>query len=565
MMLTPEASTIRIPHDWTPRTYQRGLWDYLEAGGRRAVAAWHRRSGKDSVAVNWTAVAAMQRVGVYYHMAPEKEHARKIIWDNVDAQGRRVIDQAFPKALRETSNENEMKIRLANGSVWQVVGSDSYDSLVGTNPVGLVFSEYSRANPAAWDFMRPILAENGGWALFISTPLGQNHFADLYETAKATPGWFAQVLTVDDTQVISPEALEADRADMVPSLFKQEYFCSFAGAVEGSYYGEYLERAEQDGRIASVPWEPALPVNTAWDLGVDDQTSIWFWQRHGKELRLIDYYKASGAGFDHYAKHLAAKPYAYGQHLLPHDIEVREMSSGRSRKQELAGLGIKATAVPRLSVEDGIQAVRSVLAQCWFDASKCARGIKALKAYRTEYDPKTGTNRQRPQHDWTSHAADAFRYLAVGLQTVDRRDADAHRPPPRVLHEAPKGGQQWVGGGHPWDGWFMPPAGEQAVVRRNPRVLHEALGGGASEIWRAPPPRSTAPLTGMQQIEKIPVGSEGHYIVPGAIANDGRQLWGVHLPDGAQAINVWGRDKAERAVAELCETGSIDVARLKRA
>jgi hypothetical protein len=295
----------------------------------------------------------MQRVGVYYHAAPEAAHARKIVWDAVDARGRRVIDQAFPRELRETTNENEMKIRLANGSLWQVVGSDSYDSLVGTKPVGLVFCEYSRANPAAWDFMRPILAENGGWALFISTPLGQNHFADLYEMARKTDGWFAQVQTVDDTKTISQAALDADRADMAPSLFKQEYFCSFAGAV-------HFERADKEGRVATVPWEPALPVNTAWDLGIDDCTSIWFWQRHGKELRLIDYYEASGAGLEHYTKELAARPYSYAQHLLPHDVEVTELSTGRSRKQMLSSLGLKVTTVPSwASRTASVQSARS--------------------------------------------------------------------------------------------------------------------------------------------------------------------------------------------------------------
>ena len=181
------------------------------------------------------------------------------MWNAIDGQGRRVIDQAFPKALRETVHDNEMRIRLVNGSLYQVVGSDNIDSLVGTNPVGIVFSEFAIADPQAWDLLRPILSENGGWALFISTPRGQNHLADLYDMARKAPGWFSELLTVDDTQAISKEAVEADRATgMSDAKIKQEYWCSFVGAVEGAYYASELERAAEEKRIGNVPWEPAL-------------------------------------------------------------------------------------------------------------------------------------------------------------------------------------------------------------------------------------------------------------------------------------------------------------------
>lgn len=218
---------ICIPNDWNPREYQRPLWQYLCSGGKRAVAIWHRRAGKDSLSLNWTAKAMLQRVGVYWHMLPLNNQARKVVWDAIDKQGRRVIDQVFPVPLRKSVNATEMKIELWNGSIWQCVGSDNYDAYVGSNPVGVVFSEYSVGDPAAWDFIRPILAENGGWALFIYTPRGKNHGFELYNNAIAA-GWFIQRLTVEDTGAISLDIVDDERrAGMSEAMIQQEFYCSF--------------------------------------------------------------------------------------------------------------------------------------------------------------------------------------------------------------------------------------------------------------------------------------------------------------------------------------------------
>jgi phage terminase large subunit len=525
--MLPQTS-IQLPNGWSPRPYQLPLWHALEGGCKRAIAAWHRRSGKDSTAINWTAVSAIQRVGLYFHCAPVATQARKIVWDAIDADGRRVIDQAFPKVLRDATNENEMRIRLVNGSVWQLVGSDNYDQLVGTNPVGVTFSEYALADPQAWNFMRPILAENKGWALFISTPRGQNHFADLYEMAKRLPDWFASILTIEDTKAISVEAVERDHAEgMSSSMIRQEYYCSFAGSVEGAYYHEYLDLADKEKRIAHVPWEPALPVHTAWDLGLDDATAIWFFQRHNKEIRLIDYYEASGVGLEHYTRHLQTKPYTYGTHLLPHDVVVKELGSGLSRKEMLKSLGVNATVVPRQHVEDGINAVRAILGQCWFDADKALGGLKALRAYRTEYDSKTGTNKQRPKHDWTSHGSDAFRYLALGLRLLDVRNELAQRAPSRVLRGYEKQ-KAWIG------------TGAQPSRRPFSKVDHRPSENLVADI------------------EKLRVGPSGYTIQRhGEAANDGRQRWSVHGPDDAILAFAWGEDDARRAVMDLSSGGKI--------
>lgn len=398
------------------------LWAYLENGGKRACAVWHRRAGKDAVCLNWTATAAVQKPANYWHLLPQANQARKAIWDAVNpTTGQRLIDQAFPKEIRELTRENEMMIRLKNGATWQVGGSDNYDALVGSPPFGIVYSEWALSDPRSWDYIRPILAENGGWALFITTPRGNNHARRTYETASCEKDWFGQILTVDDTQAIKREVLDQDLREMIRehgdqegnAIFKQEYYCSFEAPVSGSYYGQWLDKAEAEKRITKVPYEPNLPVDTAWDLGIDDAMAIWFIQQVGKEIHLIDYLEDSGEGLQHYAKELQAKPYVYGSHFGPHDIEVRELGTGKSRKEVAESLGIRFTTAPKLEVADGIQAVRDLLPRIWIDREKCARGLDALLSYHKDWDEKREVFRNQPVHDWASHGADALRTFAT--------------------------------------------------------------------------------------------------------------------------------------------------------
>ena len=409
-------SNIQVPVNWMPRTYQIPLWAYLEKGGKRAVAVWHRRAGKDATALNWTVVSAFTRPGLYWHLLPTYNQGRKIVWDGRTKEGKAFRD-AWPKEAIRSENNTEMKLELENGSIWQVVGTDNVDRLVGANPVGCVFSEYSLQDPRAWDYIRPILAENGGWALFIYTPRGRNHGHEIMEMAKRNPRWFAQSLTIEDTQAIGVDVIEEERlAGMPEEMVQQEFYCSFDAALVGSYYGTQMERALKEARICTVPYEPRLEVHTAWDLGTHDSTSIWFYQVSGMEIRVIDYYENSGEGMVHYAKILAEKNYLYGKHYAPHDIEVRDFSVGKSRKDVAASLGVKFTTVPKLSVQDGIEAVRNILGRCWFDQSKCDRGIEALRQYKKSWNDKMRCYNDSPDHDWTSHGADAFRYLAVAFK-----------------------------------------------------------------------------------------------------------------------------------------------------
>lgn len=427
---------VTLPNGWRPRAYQARLWRYLEQPGpRRAVAVWHRRAGKDEVCLHWAACAALRRIGNYWHMLPEAAQARKAIWDAVNPHtGRRRIDEAFPPALRLTTRDDDMRVKFVNGSSWQLVGSDNFNSLVGAPPTGLVFSEYALASPLAWDYLRPILAENGGSALFMFTPRGRNHAWKLFDLARGNPAWFAEILTVAETGAIPAAVIEEERVSgMSEDMIRQEYFCSFDAALPGAYYGRLLRQAETERRIGPVPWSPDLLTHTAWDLGIGDSTAIWFAQTQGREVRLVDYYENFGVGLDHYAKVLREKPYVYGEHLLPHDAMVADLSTGRSRLQTLASLGIAGRVLAREpNVEDGINAVRNLLPRCWFDAERCARGLDALRQYRCDYDAERQIYSARPRHDWTSHAADAFRYLARGLP-------DAAAPPARRERYAPPG------------------------------------------------------------------------------------------------------------------------------
>jgi hypothetical protein len=418
---------VRIPNSWDPREYQV---PFFEAGKKRAVLVYHRRAGKDSMSLNYTAIQAFDRVGNYWHMLPKITQARKAIWNGIDRDGRRIIDQVFPKEVRKRTNGQEMIIELANGSTWQLCGSDNYDSLVGSNPVGVVFSEWSLCDPNAWNYIRPMLAENGGWALFIYTPRGKNHGYTLYQMAKKNPDWFCEMLTVNDTKrpdgtpVIGPEIIAEERAEgMDEALVQQEYFCSFDAQIPGAYYADELQRARDDGRIGQIPIDPMLPISTAWDLGISDSMSLWFYQVAGKEIRLVHYYEANNKGLEHYVQYIrkfcTQHGCSEGEHLAPHDIEVRELSTGHTRKTAAAKMGLTFRTVqgPRAKSE-GIQAVRRILPRCWIDENRAEHGLACLSSYHREYDDKLQAFKDNPVHDWASHGADAMQTLALGYREV---------------------------------------------------------------------------------------------------------------------------------------------------
>lgn len=415
-----------MPHDWNPYDHQVDLWNYLDKGGRRAVVVWHRRSGKDSTALNYTATEAIERTGVYWHMLPTQRQARKVIWDGIDRKGRRIVDQAFPKEIVESRRQHEMQLELKNGSIWQLCGSDNYDALVGANPVGVVFSEWSLCNPAAWNYIRPILAENGGWALFIYTPRGKNHGYTMAMMAKKNPKWFYSQLTVADTYrddmtpIITEEAITEDReAGMTEDMIQQEYFCSFDVAIPGAYFAQEIATARADGRICFVPVEKHLRTFTFWDLGISKGNAmvVWFVQINGNEIRLINHHEEEGKGMPHFInlvkKFAEQHDIVYERHYAPHDISVRDMFTMRTREQIALEMGIVFTKVARTkNLNDSIEAARKIFARCWFDETRCEAGINALASYHRVYDEKLDRYRDHPEHDWASNSSDAFRQMA---------------------------------------------------------------------------------------------------------------------------------------------------------
>lgn len=417
-------------------------WRAAENGILRFALAWHRRAGKDEFALHRTACAAFERVGGYWHMLPQANQARKAIWDAVNPKtGRRRIDDAFPPELRESTREQDMFIRFKNGSSWQVVGSDSYDALVGSPPVGVVYSEYALSDPASWAFLRPILAENGGWAMFISSVRGRNHFWRLVEYAMQHPEqWFGEVLSVEDTGAIPPDVIDRERRELAAergekeadAIIRQEYFSDPDAALPGAYYGEHMTRAKQEGRIGDFPWLSNLPVGIASDLGSGDQTVNWFYQQlpNGR-VRIIDVLPGSGVGVDWYAKRIIARPYTTVDTIWPHDGDAGNIRDVNDTK--LVGLARSLgwhpiRCLPNESIDSGIQAVRSLFPMLEFNESplpfegespeeartRMARALDALRQYRREWDEKRQCFKDAPLHDWTSDFADALRYLAKG-------------------------------------------------------------------------------------------------------------------------------------------------------
>lgn len=421
--LKPMGGRIRIPYNFEPRDYQVPLFQAMDSGFTRAVVRWHRRAGKDKALINLITKKAWERKGVYFYVYPFYAQARKALWENIDKDGMRFMDH-IPEAIRARTRDQEMMIELTNGSIIRIIGSDNPDSVVGTNPVGVVFSEFALQDPTCWYLLRPILAENGGWAVFNSTPRGANHFKDLWQLAERDPSfWFTQKLGVSDTNAINPDVLKREKAELYEQtgsddLYEQEYEVSFEAAVQGSYFGTQMMMIDKLGQIGNVPWVPSLPVNTYWDLGMNDTTVIWFVQSVGKEIRAIDYLEANGESLSYYAKELRAKPYSYGRHYLPHDVEVQELGTGVTRRQTLSSLGVNPVmVVPRVKAkEDAIDAARALIPRVWFDATKCEKGINALRSYQKTWDEKNKVYRNTPLHNWASNGADGFQQMAMSYK-----------------------------------------------------------------------------------------------------------------------------------------------------
>ena len=398
----------------------------MDSGLKRAVVVWHRRAGKEIVCFNYLIRQAWwHRVGTYVYFFPTSTLGRRILWDGHNKDGKRFIDYIPKEIIEGTPNNVEMKIRLKNGSIIQVIGSDQVIN-VGINPVGCVFSEFSLQDPKCWSFIRPILRENGGWAIFNFTPRGKNHAYDLYLMAKNNKDWFAEKLTIKETKVLEEVDMEMERNEGVSEhLIQQEYYCNFDQGAEGSYYAKYLNKAELDGRLTLVPYDPNTCVDSYWDLGVSDETVILLCQNVGSQVHIINMYRNQGEGLSHYAKWIQTEGdkwgYVYGTHNAPHDIQVRELGSGAQTRMQIArDLGIRFDIVPNISIQEGIELTRGMFPKIWIDTDKCSALIKSIENYHKKYNERLNVYSDRPVHDWSSHACDAFRYLAVGQNRGQR-------------------------------------------------------------------------------------------------------------------------------------------------
>lgn len=412
--------------DFTPRPYQIPFLEAMDDGCKRAVLVWHRRAGKEMTCWNWLIKQAYwHRVGTYVYFFPTSRLGRRIIWDGCDKDGKKFIDSIPNSIILGEKNSVEMKIKLKNGSIIQIIGTDTIIN-VGINPVGCVFSEFSLQDHNAWNLIRPILRENKGFAVFNFTPRGKNHAYELYLMAKSNPEWYSQKLSIRDTGVLSEVDIQKERDEgMSENLIQQEYYCSFDQGVEGSFYAKLLTEADLQGRITNVPYDPAAPVDTYWDLGVSDASAILFTQTIGKEIHIIDSYHNEGEGINHYANILKQKAdqnrWLYGQHYAPHDIQVRELGHGaQTRWQSAKDLGIKFEIVPNIAIIEGIEMTRNLFSRLWIDDKRCKYFLKCVENYHKVYNEKFNVYSDRPVHDWSSHFCDAFRMLGVTMSRQKR-------------------------------------------------------------------------------------------------------------------------------------------------
>lgn len=426
------SDIIQLPYKFTPRWYQLEVLKAFDAGIRFFCLVWGRREGKDLICWNIMIREAFKKPGNYYYFLPTYEYARKVIWENDDGMGRKLLDYIpgwadfartrSPNEYVKSVNNQSMKIELANGSVIRMIAADTVESsVVGTNPLGAVFSEFSIQDPQGLKYMSPVFANNGGWFILNGTPRGKNHFHDRYVMAQNNPRWFTSLLTIKDCLVYTDEQIanmtdEYQMAGMTEDEIQQEMYCSWSAGVRGAYYSDLVEKARLDGRIAEFV-DNGSPVDTFWDLGIRDDTAIWFRQIQNGKLVFIDYYKASGEPMSHYVDKLKEKGYRYRTHYLPHDgnndkdLGTRILRSSDLLRELLAEVKIDddVVVVPRVSLQAGVQAVRFRFPLYHFDINNCKDAINMIEQYHRKWDANKGVFSAHPVHDYTSHAADALR------------------------------------------------------------------------------------------------------------------------------------------------------------
>jgi hypothetical protein len=416
------AEVIEIAYK--PREQQLAIHELMDSK-RFGVVVAHRRMGKTVSAINHLIKEALlnqKEAPRYAYIAPTYGQAKRVAWDYL-------VKYAEP--LGGTSNISELRVDFWGRRI-QLFGSDNPETLRGQYFDGVILDEIGDQNPKIWtDVCRPSLVDRQGWCLFIGTPKGHNHFKELRDRAEKEDGWGLLEFKASETGVVNDTELKAAKNEMGEDKYRQEFECSFDAAVEGSYYGQMLNELEEKKHMQEIPREELSRTFTAWDLGMGDSTSIWVAQLVGTEVRLLDYYENHGVGLDHYVKWIKDNDYLKAEHILPHDVRVRELGTGKSRMEMLEESGLEVKIAPRMGLDDGIQAVRRLLPRCWFNVPKVQIGLNCLRNYRRDYDEKRKIFFERPLHDWSSHGSDSFRYLALGLD-------EGHSTWSKPINSAPK-------------------------------------------------------------------------------------------------------------------------------
>jgi hypothetical protein len=454
---TQDTPPLELPYNYTPRWYQTALWgamfpdrfpqyaNGLKTAVRRAVLNWHRRSGKDKTVVNIVMCKAYERPGLYLYMLPTAEQARIVIWQGQSKDGVKFTDH-FPEELIVRTHDQRMEIEIrtqyeGKTSLIKLTGADNFDRKMGVNAIGVVFSEFSLQNPVAWDYFRPILAENEGWAIFPYTPRGRNHGYDMMQVAKklslrTDSQWFYSLLPNSVTKAIPPKAIEDERdAGMSDDMIAQEFECSFDAMAPGVIFARQVALAYEDGRVReNIAPAKAGQVHTFWDIGMRDETWIWFVQAAGGMITFVHGYGNTGQGMDHYIKYvrdwIVKRSLMEGDHWGPHDLKVREWGGKGKSRQRAAWTDhqFKFKVGAQWALEDQIEAGRSMFSRCLFSESTCGHGVPALASWGYQWDPVKKVMSAEPVHDWSSHAASAYMLLAMAWKEKYFKGKNAKAP-----------------------------------------------------------------------------------------------------------------------------------------
>jgi len=423
---------LTLPYQFELRDYQRPLWQAMFVHKKRhLLALWHRRAGKTKTIINLIVAAAHIKVGAYYHLYPQAVQARRVVWRGRGADGVHFLEHFPRELLAKDPNNADMFIEFKNGSTYQLLGSDYYDTLRGGNPLGIVYDEYSIQNPSARDFLNPILIENKGWELFPYTPHGTNHGYSLYEAAKDNADWFCEKLTINESRlpsgemVVDPKEIDVfRRSGWTEDRIQQEFYCSFTAAVPGALLAKQLAQTEKDKRIYDFPIRSDVAVDTYWDIGNLDATAIWFAQQTHEGIKIINYYECNLADMNHYINYVHdfrdKHNLTMRWHWAPHDADHHRLSVGgnKSLVEQCRALGFNFRVLPRILKKiRAIQPAQQLFSRLTFHKTNCKRGLDCLREYHLAYNDAMQCYSDQPAHNWASHGADAFLYMAQAIGT----------------------------------------------------------------------------------------------------------------------------------------------------